>query len=159
MKTLLGVTRKVWAVGGWAPLAVFVTHVFLSRVLNAYVVWPATDIPLHFAGGLAMAFFLSRCFQTLPREVLRSSRVVVLELILVGSLTATAAVFWEFAEFSVDRVFGTNVQVGLANTMKDLALGVAGAGAFMVWRGRELRAGRRELQEVVDEWVTGAVPC
>ncbi len=155
MKTLLELIRRVWSVGGWAPLAVFAIHVFLSQGLDAYTVWPPTDTPMHFAGGLAMAFFLARCFRALPRDVVRSSRLVVLELVLVGSLTATAAVFWEFAEFTVDHVFGTNVQVSLANTMKDLALGVAGAGAFIVVRARQLRAGGRELREVASEWVSG----
>jgi hypothetical protein len=81
--------------------------------------------------------------------------MVVLELVLVGSLTATAAVFWEFAEFTVDQLFATNVQVSLANTMKDLALGVAGAGAFILIRARQLRAGGREIREVASEWVGG----
>jgi len=132
---------KAWHIGGWAPFLVFCTHVFLNRILHAYEIWPPADIPMHFAGGLAMAFFISRCFQTLPREEVRRSRVIVLELLLVGSLTATAAVFWEFAEFSVDQMFGTNVQRSLANTMQDMALGIAGAGFFIVLRARQLRAG------------------
>jgi len=102
-----------------------------------------------------MAFFLSQCFRALPREVVRSSRLVVLELVLIGSLTATAAVFWEFAEFTYDRAFGTNIQVSLANTMQDMAMGIAGASAFMVGRARQLRAGRRELREVASDWMSG----
>jgi len=155
MKAMLEASRRVLALGGWAPLTVFLVHVFASRVLDAYRVWPHADIPMHFAGGVAMAFFLSQCFRALPREVVRSSRLVVLELVLIGSLTATAAVFWEFTEFIYDRAFGTNIQVSLANTMQDMAMGIAGALAFMVGRARQLRAGRRELREVAGDWMRG----
>jgi hypothetical protein len=155
MKWAIDVGRKILVVGGWAPLLVFTIHAIASRGFHAYTRWPSLDIPMHFAGGLVMAFFLSRCFRALPREVVRSSRLVVLELILVGSLTTCAAVAWEFAEFTCDRVFDSNIQISLANTMQDLALGVAGATAFLVWRARQLRAGRRELQEIAMEWAGG----
>lgn len=102
-----------------------------------------------------MAFFVSRCFRALPREVVRSSRLVVLELVLVGSLTASAAVMWEFAEFTCDQLLGTNVQVSLVNTMRDMALGLAGAGVFMALRAHQLRASRNEFQEVATEWIKG----
>lgn len=157
MKGLVDGVRKIFVVGGWAPLLVFFVHVVLSRGLHAYDAWPPTDRPMHFAGGVAMAFFISRCFQALPREAVRHSRVSLLELILAGSLTATAAVLWEFAEFSCDQVFGTNIQVGLANTMQDLALGLAGAATFVAVRARRLGTGPAVLQEVANEWMNGRV--
>ena len=155
MRGLLAATRRIWIVGGWAPLAVFTAHVLLSQAFDAYALWPQTDTPMHFAGGLAIAFFVSRCFRALPRETVRSSRMVVLELVLVGSLTATAALFWELAEFGVDQLFGSNVQVSLANTMKDLVLGMAGALTFLAARARQLRASRREAWEIAGEWLAG----
>jgi hypothetical protein len=114
-----------------------------------------TDIPMHFAGGVAMAFFVSRCFRALPREIVRSSRIVVLELILVGSLTMTAAVIWEFAEFTCDQIFGSNIQRGLGNTMRDMGLGIAGALVVMVLRARALKARPAELRAVATEWMSG----
>jgi hypothetical protein len=112
-------------------------------------------MPMHFLGGVSMAFFISRCFQALPRELVRSSRIVVLELILVGSLTATAAMIWEFAEFACDLAFGTNIQRGLPNTMRDMALGLAGALAVMIVRAWRLKARPEELRAVADEWIHG----
>ena len=147
------VIQKIWNSGGWAPLTVFIAHEILSHVFNAYEAWPQLDIPFHFGGGLAMAFFISRCFQGLPREQMNRSRTVLLELILVGSLTATAAVFWEFGEFGADQLFGTNIQVSLANTMQDVALGLAGAVSFIVFRARQLRAGRAEVIELTLDWL------
>ena len=146
---------KVLKSGGWAPLLVFATHVFIDRVIGLYELYPPTDIPMHFAGGLAIAFFISTCFQNLPREAVKPERIAILELLLAGSLTATAAVFWEFAEFTLDQVFGTNVQIGLANTMKDMALGVGGAIAYMTIRSRQLRVGINQVHKLTTEWVAG----
>lgn len=157
MKDIAKTFTKILRVGGWAPLLVFSLHVFSGRVLNAYEFWPSFDIPMHFSGGFAIAFFISRCFETLPREAVPRSRRVVLELLLIGSLTATAAVFWEFAEFTLDQVFGSNVQVGLANTMKDMALGIAGSLSFIFIRARQLRAGASELRELTNDWIRGRV--
>ena len=147
---------KLLKVGAWAPLLAFVTHMFLSRVLHAYQIWPATDIPMHFIGGASIAFFISRCFQALPRERVSRSRVAILELLLIGSLTATAAVFWEFAEFATDQLLGQNVQISLANTMQDLAMGILGGIVLMFIRSRRLRVGARELRDLTFEWVRGA---
>ena len=155
MNRLFDLARKVLIVGGWAPLLVFAVHVFASQVLRAYFFWPRTDIPMHFVGGLAMAYFISGCFRALPRETVRKSRVSVLEAILVGSLTTSAAVVWEFAEFSIDAVAGTRIQVSLANTMQDLALGMLGAGVVIAVRLWQSRTGRAELQELASAWMVG----
>jgi hypothetical protein len=152
---MIELVKKLFRVGGWAPLLVFGIHVVLSRGFNAYVRVPGTDIPMHFFGGVSIAYFVSRCFQELPRNVVRSSRIAILELVLVGSLTATAAVIWEFAEFACDQIFGTNIQRSLGNTMQDLALGVAGGVVVMAVRAHSLRARPRELQLVANEWVSG----
>ena len=145
---------KVLTIGGWAPLTVFSIHVVATRAFHFYDVWPRFDVPMHFAGGLAIAYFVSGLFRALPRDVIRSSRLVVLEAVLIGSLTATAAMVWEFAEFSVDRVFGTNVQISLANAMQDMALGLAGAAAMIAFRFWQQRAGQSELREVAAEWLS-----
>jgi hypothetical protein len=146
---------KILTSGGWAPLLVFAIHVFIGRVLGLYESFPPIDIPMHISGGLAIAFFISTCFQNLPREALQRDRIAILELLLAGTLTVTAAVFWEFAEFSVDQLFGSNVQVSLANTMKDMALGITGALAYIIIRSRQLRVGLPEVQKLTTDWVTG----
>ena len=155
MKTLIELVRKIFVVGGWAPAVVFLIHVVATQVFDVYTLWPQTDIPMHFAGGCAIAFFISRCFQALPREVIRSSRIVVLEAVIVASLTTSATVLWEFAEFSLDRLAGTNVQVSLANTMQDMAMGMLGAALVITVRVWQLGAGRAEIREVASEWLTG----
>jgi len=132
---------KIIRAGAWMPAAIFGTHILMSRVFHTYAAWPDVDIIMHFAGGFAIAFFVSGCFRALPRGEVKRSRVVLLELLLIGSLTATIAVFWEFREFTNDQIFGTNSQISLANTMQDLAVGILGSGLFILVRAWQLRAG------------------
>jgi hypothetical protein len=51
-------------------------------------------------------------------------------------------VFWEFAEFTSDALFGTQAQLGLDDTMLDMALGIAGGLSYAVttWRRGTLGA-------------------
>ncbi|MEI6150217.1 MAG: hypothetical protein WCS01_14045 [bacterium] len=155
MTTIASICWKVLKVGGWAPLLVFSTHMFIDRVLNAYKWWPPVDIPMHISGGLAIAFCISRCFQTLPRQAAPNGRCAILELLLTGSLTATATILWEFAEFSLDQLKGTNIQISLANTMQDLAMGILGAIIVISIRAAQLRAGTNDLKELVLDWIQG----
>ncbi len=155
MNHILNTSGKMLRAGAWVPLTVFAVHVFASRVLHLYQIWPPTDIPMHFSGGLAMAYFISRCFQLLPRENVKRNRIVLLELMLIVSLTATTAVFWEFAEFSADQLLGTNVQISLANTMQDLAMGILGALVYALWRSRRLGVRSNDLCEFALDWMRG----
>jgi len=45
--------------GAWAPVLVFGLHVFISPALNAYLLFPPLDIPMHFFGGVAIAYFFA----------------------------------------------------------------------------------------------------
>jgi len=146
---------KIFRVGGWAPFTVFVIHVISGKIFNLYKLWPEFDVPMHLAGGFAFAFFVSQLFQELPRGMVQRSRSVVLELLLIGSLTATAAVFWEFFEFTLDLLLRSNIQVSLANTMKDLAMGIIGSIAYIAIRARQLRVGSSELKEITKDWIEG----
>jgi hypothetical protein len=155
MKAIAAAIGKLFVVGGWAPILVFGVHAVGGLVLRVYEIWPRIDIPMHFAGGVAIAIFTSGCFNALPRGEVDRSRVVVLEMILVGSLTATAAVLWEFAEFAADRLFHVGFQISLANTMQDLAMGVIGAATFIALRIFKLGLGHGEVLALADEWLRG----
>ena len=151
---MLKAVWKAMRLGFWAPLLVLGMHLFLSRFVHAYTIWPAIDMPVHFAGGMAIAFMVARCFQHLPRESLHPGRVALLELLLAVCLTVTAAVLWEFAEFAGDRLFGANVQVGLNNTMRDIAMGISGAIVVAALRARELGVRVRDALAIVAEWAS-----
>ncbi len=146
--------RAVWKLflaGGWLPVLVFLVHLFSFFVINIYAYWPRADMPLHFIGGLSIAYFVSRSCQLLLCDAENRSRDGLLELVLIISLTATAALFWEFGEYILDRVFGTNLQVSLLNTMQDLFLGMLGAFVVFAVRAWQLKAGPGMVEDVLSE--------
>jgi hypothetical protein len=121
---------------GWAPAAVFVLHVLASRVFFLYVAYPATDIAMHFLGGIAISFFFWRAGSLASRAgVIGAVNRVGLGVITFG-LTGAAAVFWEFTEYASDRYLGTTAQLGLADTLKDMFFGIAGGVVFLSGRPR-----------------------
>src|SRR5688500_274134 len=124
--------RELWWRAGWFPTLVFLLHVFISRVVNGYILYPPLDIPMHFLGGVAIAFFFSRCLAMVPERAISGPPRHLAQALLVFSLTGTATVFWEFAEFFSDRLFGTRAQLGLEDTLLDMALGVAGGLAYLL---------------------------
>jgi hypothetical protein len=83
--------------------------------------------------------------------------VIVLEAVLIASLTVTAAVAWELLEFALDTMTGSNLQVSLTNTMQDLALGMLGAAAVVVVRARRTGASSADVSAVAGEWMSGRV--
>ena len=120
---------------GWAPAALFVLHLLLSRVLRLYLAHPTVDIAMHLLGGLAIAFFFWRA------GVLASEAGVIGGInrigigVVVFGLTCAAAVFWEFAEYVSDRYLGTKSQLGLSDTLRDMLCGIVGGSAFVFAMG------------------------
>lgn len=100
----------------WAPITVFVFHVFISVVFHAYYVLPSIDIPMHFLGGLVMAYFFYAIFQALGKNFLALS---------VFTAVGTTAIFWEFLEFL------THSQGDVPDTMLDMLMGLLGAVVFL----------------------------
>jgi len=112
----------------WAPLLVFFGFVGLAKFSDLYVNFPNFDMPTHFFGGLAMAYFftVALCnYQSITGQMHKS-----IILLLSVSLTATTAVFWEFLEFIADRGFGSHLNLGVTDTLSDLLMGIAGAIAY-----------------------------
>ncbi len=118
----------------------FALHLVFSRILRLYGPFPHLDVPVHVAGGVAMAYFLARCFAAVPEDVVtrRARASVAAGAVLLG--TSTAAVFWEFYEWICDHTFHSRMQGGLADTLLDLALGISGAAVFVAfaWRNGTL---------------------
>ena len=123
----------------WAPALVFSLHVFISRALNAYLWFPPLDIPMHFFGGVAIAYFFGGCLRALPADAIAGGLRRWLVAAFVFALTCAATVFWEFAEFFSDRLFGTHAQLGLEDTLLDMALGVAGGLTYLAMASKSRR--------------------
>jgi hypothetical protein len=67
---------------------------------------------------------------SLESEKITGALNKVIFLVLLLSLTATAATSWEFAEFISDRFLHTSLQPSIANTMQDQFLGILGGGTW-----------------------------
>lgn len=126
MKRWLTILWHCFWRGGWMPALVLMMHAVGVYGFDAYRRWPAYDIPMHFAGGLAIAAFALSSI-----EVLSEHRVIrpverPVQWVLAFALTATAAVHWEFAEWVADLTIHLDTQMGLDDTILDMLLGVMG---------------------------------
>jgi len=106
---------------GWAPMGVVVIHLAFVELGLSH----GYDALLHFLGGASMAYFLMGLMTRLPGPWTHGYRWP--QRLLAFTSSCTIAVFWEFAEFALDRFHGTATQQGLSETMLDLMFGVAGA--------------------------------
>ena len=117
----------------WLPLAVFLAHELCAHVVDGYRRWPAIDIPLHFLGGAAIACFARGALDVFTERRLLRAPDPLLRLMLLFALATTAAVCWEFAEWTSDRFLGTNCQMNdLDDTLLDLCMGMLGGLAFLL---------------------------
>ena len=114
------------------PLTVLFAHLIGSKVLNLYMLFPNLDILSHFAGGFSIAYTSTQILTYLEKEKIMAPPHPVLLLVLIFSLTATAAVFWEFAEFIGDQLLKANIQISLANTMQDQFMGIVGGTVWII---------------------------
>ncbi len=120
------------------PVAVLLAHIIASKVLNLYTIFPSLDIPFHFIGGLSIAYTSTQILTYLEEEKISVALHKAIFLVIIFSLTATATVFWELAEFAGDQVLGANIQISLANTMQDQFMGVLGGTTWVFLYSRKL---------------------
>ena len=108
------------------PITVLFVHLIVSKILNLYAIFPNMDIPFHYIGGLSIAYTSVQTLSYLEKEKISATLNKVVFLVLIFSITATATIFWEFAEFIGDQLLDTNIQISLANTMQDQFMGILG---------------------------------
>jgi len=110
---------------GWAPGLVLAFWAIAAKGFDAYLRYPYLDMPTHFAGGAACAYVLGVALVNLEPVVGRIP--VLVRLTLALSLTALAAVIWEFLEFGSDTLLGSHLNLGVTDTLSDLFFGILGA--------------------------------
>ncbi len=126
----------------WAPFAVFVFYAVAAKGFNAYILYPWLDMPTHFSGGLAITYFyLAAIAHAEPRigSVPRSIRLVA-----ALGLTALSAVVWEFLEYGSDLLLGTQMNLGVSDTLSDLFFGLLGGTVMVSTAAMRVRALRFE---------------
>ena len=139
--------RDCFVRGGWLPMLVLLIHSVGVRCFDAYDRWPAFDLPMHFGGGIAIAFFFLRSADVFTARRLISPLDSAVLAVLVFALTAAAAVHWEFMEWFVDARFGAGMQMGLNDTLVDMLLGVVGGLLLLaLWMPGHIRTrGRKTM--------------
>ncbi len=115
----------------WAPVLVFSIHLVALLGFDIYQHFPDFDIPMHFIGGVAIAYFIGLSYRAAAElKLLGEPSAVVFPPMILG-LTSLAAVVWEFAEFIADQQFGTHSQPSLADTLLDLLMGLLGGAIWI----------------------------
>lgn len=112
--------------GFWLPGLVFVMHVIAAKIFDAYVLFPALDIPMHFIGGVAICYFFWQSTKVEHADQFLGIHTKFSLFILLIASTATATVLWEFLEWISDTYFGGDAQVSITDTMGDMFLGLLG---------------------------------
>ena len=114
----------------WLPTLVFLVYVG-ACILGVTTQLPGIDMVFHLVGGFSIAYSVSRSLENLDASGMGRGLEGVLWPIFIVAMTATAAVFWEFAEFALDSAFAMRFQTDLPDTMSDMALGVVGGLIFL----------------------------
>lgn len=110
-----------------APFALLALHI-IATVGGWYEAWWWFDIPMHFLGGVAIATSSYFLLQDFSKRNMFAAQFTPLKILTILSFTALAAVSWEFFEFTLDTYVSTSMQPGIADTIKDLAMGISGGG-------------------------------
>jgi hypothetical protein len=131
---------------GWLPILVLLSHELCAHVIDGYARWPQIDIPFHFIGGFAIAYFLNGGLHILEERKILPPLQAWVKLGLLLGLVSTTALFWEFAEYLADTFFGTFCQLSLEDTLLDLLLGLLGGILFLL--PQFIRACRRLFASV-----------
>ena len=121
---------------GWVPFLFFTLHLVVSKGFDAYLILPWLDIPMHFFGGVAIAYFYwTSILHALAVPVLGELSAFGKQLLAVAAVGATT-VIWEFAEWFTDQIGLTEAQLSLDDTLLDMALGLLGGAIFVLLAGK-----------------------
>jgi hypothetical protein len=108
----------------WAPLSVIGFYI-VGLAFGWFDLYPPLDIPTHFFGGVAITYFF--------RSAIRNSQGFLgeipfpIQVIFAFTCTGTVIIFWEFYENILDFLFRAHNVLGVADTIKDMFVGLLGA--------------------------------
>ena len=114
----------------------FLVYMFNSAIqslaLSFYYIY-SIDTLSHFLGGMAIAFSANYALTLIEKKNWITIKKPVLRAIILVGAVMTFAVLWEFYEFTYDLyLWGITMQPGVADTIKDLCVGMLGAVVFCV---------------------------
>ncbi len=107
----------------YLPALLFLINKFVIVPLGAYQRWWWFDIPMHFLGGILIAYSLILVLRKLGKEIIIKDRFF--EILIIVGLFSSIAIYWEFYEYA-KRMISHGLQNSLADTLLDLLLGLVG---------------------------------
>jgi hypothetical protein len=108
------------------PAIILLLHIFAMK-FYFYSSIPHLDIPMHFMGGMAMATSAILLINYVEKiKIITIKNNFVRAIILVTFVSAIAC-YWEIYEFIFDTFWGSSLQMGVFDTMKDLLIGITGS--------------------------------
>jgi len=114
------------------PIILFVINCIIL-ILNLHENNYWISILEHFLGGLFISYsYYSFILFLQDKQIISPTNSLTLSLFII-SLTGTTTVLWELAEFMVDYFFDIHMQLGLGDTMLDMALGILGSITALVY--------------------------
>ena len=117
----------------WAPLGVVAVYL-IGLAFRLYLIFPPLDIPTHFLGGVAITYFYLSAARNSQKFL--GDIPFPMQVLLAVTSTGTTTVLWEFYENIVDYFLGTNMVLGLEDTLKDMFLGLLGAVVLALFQRR-----------------------
>ena len=129
---LIAVLREA----AWAPAGVFCVFVAAAYFFDVFVRYPWIDMPSHFVGGIAIAYFF-RVALARAQDAFGPIAEAVQDFATLALALGTA-LLWELGELACDRFFGTRLSQGAADTASDLFFGLLGALSFLAAAGLTL---------------------
>lgn len=114
------------------PACVFLLNFFLELFFNISDIYPWIDIPLHFLGGVSIAYMSILFLKDFELKGTIYRRNKLFFILIVVSLVGFAAVLWEFWEYYFSWTVGWIYIYSLEDTLGDLFFGLLGgfAGAI-----------------------------
>ena len=113
------------------PFVVLIIHLIFS-FYEIYNTFSWIDIPMHFLGGLSIAFTSILFLRFFRRKGMLEIKRWFIFFFIVISLVALVAVLWEFYEFLLKYFFNLNTQPSLEDTLLDLFMGLVGGIAGVI---------------------------
>ncbi|MEK7131675.1 MAG: hypothetical protein AAB797_03005, partial [Patescibacteria group bacterium] len=105
-------------------------NIFQVLALDFYYIY-SVDTLSHLLGGLAIAYSANYALSLMERKKWITIQKNILRAGIIVSTVMTIAVLWEFYEFIYDiYLLGPTAQPSVADTIKDLCLGMLGAVIF-----------------------------
>ena len=114
----------------YLPALLFLANKFIAVPLGAYQQWWWFDIPMHFLGGILIAYSLILVLRNLDKEIIIKDRF--LEILVIIGLLSSIAIYWEFYEFA-KRMISHGLQNSLEDTLLDLIMGLVGGFITAIW--------------------------